>query len=48
MLSKRAQNYLAQLQRDEPVPVAKVEQIIIAQGYPAYPAWLAFHEQFAG
>lgn len=48
MLSPRAQKYLAQLHRDEPVPVAKVEQIIIAQGYPAYPAWLAFHDQFAG
>jgi hypothetical protein len=48
MLSQRAQKYLAQLHRDEPLPVAKVEQIIIAQGYPAHPAWLAFHEQFAG
>ncbi len=48
MLSQRARNYLAQLRREDPVPVAMVEPILVAQGYPVYPAWLAFHEQFAG
>lgn len=48
MLSQRAQDYLAQLRRDVPVPVARVERMLIDQGYPAYPAWLEFHDQFAG
>ena len=47
-LSRRASNYLATLCREDPLPVGKVEELLRAQNVPAHPAWLAFHEQFAG
>jgi hypothetical protein len=47
-LSRRAQDYLATLRREEPVPVAAVAQLLAAENVPAHPAWLLFHEQFAG
>jgi len=47
-LSRRAQAYLATLHREEPLPVAAVEKLLVAQNVPAHPAWLSFHEQFAG
>jgi|GEM_PF-2117210 len=47
-LSRRAQDYLAILHREEPVPVAAVAQLLAAENVPAHPAWLSFHEQFAG
>jgi hypothetical protein len=48
MLSQRAQDYLAQLRRDDFLPVVEVERLIVAAGFAAVPAWLAFHEEFAG
>jgi len=47
-LSRRAQEYLATLKRQEPVPIEKVEQLLAAKNLPAHPAWLEFHRQFAG
>lgn len=47
-LSRRAQDYLATLNREEPVPVASVAQLLAAENVPAHPAWLSFHERFAG
>jgi hypothetical protein len=46
--SARAQQYLASLQRDEPLPLADVVALLDAASVPAHPAWLAFHDEFAG
>lgn len=48
MLSRRALDYLATLRRDDAVPVAVVERTLVERGFEPYPAWLEFHEQFAG
>jgi hypothetical protein len=48
MLTRRALDYLATLQRDDPVPVSMVERMLIERGFEPYPAWLEFHAQFAG
>jgi hypothetical protein len=48
MLSERARRYLASLQRLAPVPTAEVERALRRQGLQCYPAWLDFHERYAG
>ena len=48
LLSQRAKSYLTTLQRETPVPTADVERLLVAQGFPAFDAWLAFHDEFAG
>jgi hypothetical protein len=48
MLSERAQRYLAGLERLPAVPVSRVEQALRDQGQPCFPAWLEFHERYAG
>ena len=48
MPSERAQRYLASLERLTPVPTARVEQVLKDQGSPCFPAWLEFHERYAG
>ncbi|MBM4362444.1 MAG: hypothetical protein FJ104_07165 [Deltaproteobacteria bacterium] len=48
MLSQRARSYLATLRRDPAVPLARVERALLDRGLAPYPAWLEFHEQYAG
>jgi hypothetical protein len=48
MLSARAIAFLSTLERRPFVATRKVEEIIGNQGFPCYPAWLDFHERYAG
>jgi hypothetical protein len=48
MLSERARQYLASLKRLPAVPTATVEKVLKDQGGPCFPAWLDFHERYAG
>lgn len=47
-LSPRAQSYLATLRRHPAVPVDEVAKALDRAGAPPYPAWLDFHERYAG
>lgn len=48
-LTQRAQDWLARLPRFTPVPtVAQVEKQLLDGGYTPHPAWLAFHDRYAG
>lgn len=47
-LSQRAQNFLATLERDKPVPVETIVQLLAAEGLEPVPAWLEFHQRYAG
>jgi hypothetical protein len=48
MLSERARRYLSKLKRITPVPTAEVQRALELQGVNCYPAWLDFHERYAG
>lgn len=48
MLSDRARGYLATLKRVKPVATTAVERALKEYGEPCYPAWLEFHERYAG
>jgi hypothetical protein len=48
MLSERARRFLNQCERDTAVPTADVERILRDGGWPAAPAWLEFHDRYAG
>ncbi|MEM7775484.1 MAG: hypothetical protein AAF732_07725 [Pseudomonadota bacterium] len=48
MLSSAADTYLASLDRITPVSTAHVERVLIDEGADPWPAWLAFHERYAG
>lgn len=48
MLSERARSYLSTLKRVTPVSTAMVERALKEQDVPCYPAWLEFHERYAG
>lgn len=48
MLSDRARSYLSTLKRLTPVSTAMVERALKEEGVPCYPAWLEFHERYAG
>ena len=47
-LSERAQRYLSKLKRIMPVPTEEVERTLQRQGLECFPAWLDFHERYAG
>lgn len=47
MLSQRGQDFLASLERRPSVPTAQVEAILAAAGV-VNPAWLDFHQRYAG
>jgi hypothetical protein len=47
-LSQRAQDFLASLRRDDPVPVEQVVKLLAEQGIDPIPAWIEFHERYAG
>ena len=47
-LSQRAQDFLASLRRDEPVPIETVVELLAKHGLDPIPAWLEFHERYAG
>jgi hypothetical protein len=47
-LSKRAQDFLASLRRDDPVPVEDVVKLLAAEGIGPVPAWIEFHQRYAG
>ncbi len=47
-LSKRARSYLASLERRAAVPTRDVEAAIVRAGYEPFPAWLAYHDAYAG
>jgi hypothetical protein len=47
-LSARAQSYLATLPRHPAVPVARVADALRRAGAPVVPAWLDFHDRYAG
>ena len=48
MLSERARHYLATLKREAPVPTRELERVLKEQGATCFPAWLDFHERYAG
>jgi hypothetical protein len=48
MLSDRARWYLSTLKRQTPVSTEVVERVLKEQGVPCHPAWLDFHERYAG
>lgn len=47
-LSERGQRWLKRLSREVPLPSAEVVKLIEDAGYVAHPAWIEFHDQFAG
>lgn len=47
-LSPRAARFLATLPRRPWLATERVEALLIADGCPAFPAWLHFHERYAG
>jgi hypothetical protein len=47
-LTPRAQKFLTKLRRLPAVPVSDVVAALERAGAPAYPAWLDFHERYAG
>ena len=47
-LTHRAKSWLATLGRETPMPTAEVERLIIDAGGTPHPAWLAFHDAYAG
>jgi hypothetical protein len=48
MLSERARRFLDQCERTTAVPTADAERILRAGGWPTAPAWLEFHDRYAG
>ncbi|HEX9539784.1 MAG TPA: hypothetical protein VGA04_16630 [Streptosporangiaceae bacterium] len=48
MLSERARRFLDQCERTTAVPTADVERILREDGWPTAPAWLEFHDRYAG
>jgi hypothetical protein len=48
MLFERARHYLSKLKRITPVPTAEVQRVLERQRVECYPAWLDFHELYAG
>jgi len=48
MLTSRAANYLAGLERLERVSTREVETTLLGQGFPCFAPWLEFHERYAG
>lgn len=48
MLTERAQKYLQTLKRVEAVPTPEVAGSLRSQGAPVVPAWLDFHDRYAG
>jgi len=47
-LSERARRYLSKLNRITPVPTEEVERTLQRQELECFPAWLDFHERYAG
>jgi len=47
-LTKRAQAWLATLQRETPLSTAHVERLIVDAGRTPHAVWLDFHDRFAG
>jgi hypothetical protein len=48
MLSERARRFLDQCERTTAVPTGDVERILRESGWPVAPAWLEFHDRYAG
>ena len=48
MLSERARRFLDQCERTTAVPTADAERILRAGDWPTAPAWLEFHDRYAG
>src|SRR6185295_3182144 len=48
MLTERARKYLATLQRMEAIPTRDAEASLRQQEVPISPAWLDFHDRYAG
>jgi hypothetical protein len=48
MLSERARHYLSTMTRIPAVPTEEIERVLKRQGDKCFPAWLEFHERYAG
>ncbi len=47
-LTKRAGDWLATLYHETPMSTRDVERLIVDAGHTAHPAWLEFHDAYAG